>query len=135
MRYVVLAVAALLAATPAFAQHGAQHGAPSGSGGRTANLQGGDPRQFMNNPHMHAFYDLSVATLGPKAPAKPDIAAYEQKAFVIFNAFGEMMQPGGGPGMVDHLKLIPRQVVQIAKDDPHVLDSFDDFVDAMVGPK
>lgn len=40
-----------------------------------------------------------------------------------------------GPAMVDHLELIPGQVVQIVKDDPRVLDSFESFIDAMVGPK
>jgi hypothetical protein len=38
-------------------------------------------------------------------------------------------------GMVDHLKLIPRQVVQIVKEDPHVLDSYDNFVAATFGPR
>jgi len=37
--------------------------------------------------------------------------------------------------MVDHLKLIPRQVVQIVKEDPHVLDSYQNFVDATFGPQ
>ena len=37
--------------------------------------------------------------------------------------------------MQDHLKLIPRQVVKIVADDPHVLDSFDTFADAMIGPR
>ena len=124
------AVALLAASLPAFAQHAA---APAADGGRTANLQGTDPRQFLNNPHMHAFYDLSVATLG-KGTAGVDVDAYEQKSFAIFRAFGESMAPGGGPGMQEHLKLIPRQVVQIVKDDAHVLDSFETFTDAMVGP-
>jgi hypothetical protein len=38
-------------------------------------------------------------------------------------------------GMVDHLKLIPRQVVQIVKEDPHVLDSYPNFVAATFGPQ
>ena len=43
---------------------------------------------------------------------------------------------GVGPEhMQDHLKLIPRQVVQIAKEDPHVLDSYDNFVAATFGPQ
>ena len=125
----LLAAAILCLAAPALAQHG-----PVPTQGAPANLQGGDPRQFVNNPHMHAFYDLSKATLGAGAP-KPDIGAYEQKSFAIFRAFGESMGAGGGAAMQDHLKLIPRQVVQIAKDDPHIFDSFDAFTDAMVGPK
>jgi hypothetical protein len=127
----IAAVALLtLAAAPAVAQ---PHGAPPPEGGRTANLQGTDPREFMNNRYIHDFYDLSVATLGPGRPS-PDVAAYEQKAYAIFRAFGESMGMGGA-AMQDHLKLIPRQVVQIAREDPHALDSFETFTDAMVGPK
>jgi hypothetical protein len=37
--------------------------------------------------------------------------------------------------MQDHLKLIPRQVVQIVKDDPKVIDSYDNFVAATFGPQ
>lgn len=126
------ATAAILAlATAAQAQpHGA---APAAAPqGRTVDLQG-DPRGFMNNPHVHAFYDLSVATLRPGAP-KVDVKAYEEKSFAIFRAMGASM--GGSPeAMQDHLKLIPRQVIQIAKDDPKVLDSFETFTEALIGPK
>ena len=111
----------------------AQHGAPAPTK-PSGNLQGEDPRKFMDNPQMRAFYDLSVATLRPGAPPL-DLKAYEQKSYVIFHAFGEARAKGGGPGMVDHLKLIPGQVAKIAREDPKVLDSFDAFIDAMVGPK
>jgi hypothetical protein len=37
--------------------------------------------------------------------------------------------------MQDHLKLIPRQVAQIAKDDPKTLDSYASFVEAVFGPE
>lgn len=122
-------LAACGAATKAVAQHGAP--APAGE---SVNLQGEDPRKFIDNPHMRAFYDLSVATLRPGAPPL-DLKSYEHKSYAIFHAFGEERAKGGGPGMVDHLKLIPAQVVSIAKEDPKVLESFDAFADAMVGPK
>ena len=111
----------------------AQHGAPEPAP-RSGNLQGEDPRKFVDNPHMREFYALSVATLRPGAPPL-DLKGYQAKSYALFHAFGEMRRKGGGPGMVDHLKLIPGQVVQIVKDDPKVLDSFDSFIDAMVGPK
>lgn len=116
----------LLAAAPALAQH-----APA-AGDRTVNLQGAEGHAWSENPHMKRFYELSRATLGPGAP-KLDFKAYEQKAFAIFRDFGTSM--GMSPdGMVDHLKLIPGQVVQIAKEDPRVLDSYASFRDAMMGP-
>ena len=128
-----LVLAAVLFALAGAAQ--AQHaGAPAAAppAGRTVDIQG-DPRAFMNNPHIHAFYDLSVATLRPGAP-KLDVKAYEEKSFAIFRALGASM--GGSPeAMQDHLKLIPRQVIQIAKEDPKVLDSFDNFTEALIGPQ
>ena len=125
------AIAVLALATAAQAQHGAAPAAPPAAG-QPVDLQG-DPRGFVNNPHIHAFYDLSVATLRPGAP-KVDVKAYEEKSFALFRAMGASM--GMSPeGMQDHLKLIPRQVIQIAKEDPKVLDSFEAFTDALVGPK
>ncbi|WP_296594865.1 hypothetical protein [Phenylobacterium sp.] len=128
-----LFAAALLALAAASTAAQAQHGSPQPAG-QSANLQGEDPRKFVDNPHMHRFYELSVATLRPGAPPL-DLKAYEASAYEIFRAFGESRIKGGGPAMVEHLKLIPGQVVQIAKDDPKVLDSFDAFADALVGPK
>jgi hypothetical protein len=123
MRLAVLSAAVLLAcAAPAAAQHG----------GTTANLQGNDSAAWMANPNIHRFYDLSKATLG-HGTAGVDVAAYEQKAYAIFRDFGASM--GMKPeAMQDHLKLIPRQMVQIVKDDPHALDTYDSFTNAMVGP-
>jgi hypothetical protein len=122
----VLAVLAL--AAPAAAQHPGAAPKPAPS---TANMQG-DDSVWRTSPYIHAFYDLSVTTLKGKPNA--DVAAYEQKSYAIFRDFGVAM--GVGPEhMQDHLKLIPRQMVGIAKDDPKVLDSYDDFVLALMGPK
>ncbi|MFL5298227.1 MAG: hypothetical protein ACJ798_17755 [Phenylobacterium sp.] len=121
---------AFAASQPALAQHPAAAPQP----GKAVSLQGAGAEQqaWINNPHMHAFYDLSRATLGGGA-AKVDVNAYEQKSFAIFREFGVSMGVGA-EHMQDHLKLIPRQVVQIVKDDPKVLDSYDNFVAAMMGP-
>jgi hypothetical protein len=100
--------------------------------GRTVDLQG-DPRAFVDNRHIRAFYALSVETLG-KGTKGVDVTAYEQKSYAIFRAMGAEFGPSP-EGMQDHLKLIPRQVVQIVKDDPHVLDSFETFAEALIGPR
>ena len=129
------AVAAVSLGTAAWAQpHGAHPAAEAvapSAAPRSADLQG-DVDAFMNNRHMRAFYDLSVATLG-RGAKKVDVPAYEQKAFAIFREFG-VARGIGAAAMQDHLKLIPRQVVQIVKDDPSVLDSYESFTAAMVGP-
>ena len=74
-----------------------------------------------------------LETLG-KGTKGVDVAAYEQKSYAIFRAFGAERGPSP-EAMQDHLKLIPRQVVKIVQDDPHVLDSFDSFAEALIGPK
>ena len=121
-------LAVLLLAGPAMAQH---PGAPPP--GTTAHMQGNDEQAWINDPHMHAFYDTTVAAFAHGA-AKVDVAAYEQKCFAIFRDFGPVMHMTP-EGMVDHLRLIPRQVVQIVKEDPKVLDTYANFVDATFGPQ
>jgi len=101
---------------------------------QTRSLQGGDAEQaFTNDPNLHAFYDLSRAQLGKGAGAL-DFNDYQAKSFVLFRAMGAHM--GMTPDqMQDHLKLIPGQMVQIVKEDPKVLDSYANFIAALVGPK
>ena len=101
--------------------------------GKTVSLQGNDAQSWINDPHMHAFYDTTVAAFA-QGPAKVDVAAFEQKSFAIFRDFG-VARGMGAQAMQDHLKLIPRQVVGIVKDDPKVLDSYANFVAAVFGPE
>ena len=125
---IALAIASLAFAPAALAQHGAAPAAP----GQTQSLQGGDNSAWTDNPNMHAFYDLTVATLG-KGAKDIDFEAYRDKSYAIFRAFGTSM--GASPdAMVDHLKDIPRQLVGIVKDDPKVLDSYKNFTLALMGP-
>lgn len=90
-----------------------------------------DGSQWKKSPQMRAFYDASVEMLGPGA--KADVDAYEAKSFAIFREFARVNNIPEA-AMIDHLKLIPRQVVRIVEDDPSVLKSYDAFWIAMVGP-
>ncbi|MFC3068635.1 hypothetical protein [Phenylobacterium soli] len=96
------------------------------------NIQG-EQQSWIADPHMHAFYDLTVQAFAG-GPAHVDQAAFTEKSYALFRDFAvsRRMSP---EGMVDHLKLIPGQVVQIAKDDPEVLKSYDNFVAAVFGPQ
>jgi hypothetical protein len=123
------ALAALAVAAPALAQHPA---APAAQGA-TAKMQGNDEQAWINDPHMHAFFDTTRAAFA-QGPGKVDVDGYEQKSFAIFRDFAPAMHMTP-EGMVDHLKLIPRQVAQIVKEDPHVLDNYDNFVAATFGPR
>lgn len=134
MRTILMAAAgvAMLAAVwapAASAQHGQGH-APPESG--STSLQG-DTKSWADNPHMHAFYDLTRQTLGKDAPAL-DFASYREKSYAIFRTFGISMGMSA-EGMVDHLKDIPAQLVEIVKDDPRVLDSYAKFKVALMGPE
>ena len=132
----VLRLAAAMATLSLVGACHPQHGGPHGGGaptaaGRAVDMQG-DPRAFIDNANGHAFYDLTVATLKPGA-APVDVAAYEAKSYAIFRAMGASR--GVMPdAMQDHLKAIPRQVVDIATEDPKVLDSYEAFTVALMGP-
>lgn len=130
-RLTAAAFVAALALGPAATAHPPQAKAASPSA--SANLQGNDQASWIADPHIHAFYETTVAAFA-KGPAKVDVDAFEQKSFAIFREFGASrgMRP---EAMQEHLKLIPRQVVQIVKEDPKVLDSYDNFVAALFGPQ
>lgn len=120
-----LAAILALGAAPALAQAPAP---PSAS----KNMQG-DQSSWIADPHIHAFYELTLQAFA-EGPAKVDEAAYTQKAYAIFRAFGASR--GVPPEhMVDHLKLIPGQVVKIVREDPETLKSYDNFTAALFGPQ
>lgn len=126
------AAAAFTAALALSSAAGAQHGAPQAPKGTTAQMQGG-AAEWIKDPHWHTYYDMTKAAFA-QGPNKIDVEGYEQKSYALFRDFGASkgMNPAG---MQDHLKLIPRQIVQIVKEDPHVLDSYQNFVDAAFGPQ
>ncbi len=128
----LLALAALTSLSLSHCAH-AQH-ATEGAQGETITLdaQGGDYPEWFQNPHMVEFYALSVEML--RAARRVDVAAYEERCYAIFRAFAESL--GANPdGMIDHLKAIPREMVGIVRDDPEVLDSYENFLVALRGPR
>jgi hypothetical protein len=105
---------------------------PSNGETITLDAQGGDYPEWFQNPHMVEFYALSVEML--RAARRVDVAGYEQRSYEIFRTFAESL--GMDPnGMIDHLKAIPREMVGIVKDDPKVLDSYENFLVALRGPR
>jgi hypothetical protein len=117
------------AAPPA---HGAQAGSQSGD--VAVDIQGGYDA-WRKSPFIQQYYELTKASFADGAD-KVDFAAYQEKSYAIFRAFGAAS--GGGKaaeeGMLDHLKDIPRQMVGIVKEDPSVLESYDKFWVALSGP-
>jgi len=92
-----------------------------------------DQQSWIRDPHMHAFYDLTVRAFA-RGPDKVDEGRFHDDAMALFRDFAvsRHIPPAA---MEDHLKLIPGQVVQIARDDPKVLQSYDAFVAAVFGPQ
>jgi hypothetical protein len=95
----------------------------------TVDIQGAG--EWKRSPHLHAYYDLTVATFanGPDI----DVDAYEAKSFDLFREFARANKMNEA-AMLDHLKLIPRQVVGIVKENPAVLKDYDSFWAALAGP-
>ncbi|HEX5008715.1 MAG TPA: hypothetical protein VFV70_16495 [Hyphomonadaceae bacterium] len=120
------------ASPQAHAQAAPQSGPNSGD--VTVDIQGGYDA-WRRSPFLHQYYDLTKAAFADGAE-KVDFAAYQEKSYAIFRAFGAAT--GGGKaaeeGMLDHLKDIPRQMVGIVKEDPSVLESYDRFWVALSGP-
>ncbi len=95
----------------------------------TVDIQGAG--EWKRSPHMRAYYDETLATF--KSGTDIDVDAYEARSFAIFREFARA-QRMNEEAMLDHLKLIPRQVVGIVKENPAVLYSYDAFWAALAGP-
>lgn len=131
MRVGALTLGAAMMAIGAWAQHGQGHPQPQAQQGHTIHIQG-DSKAWSESPYMHAFYDLSKQRLAPDAPPL-DFVSYRDASYAIFRDFAVSL--GVGPdAMVDHLKDIPGQMVDIIKEDPKVLDSYTNFRIALAGP-
>jgi hypothetical protein len=95
----------------------------------TVDIQGAG--EWKRAPHMRAYYDATVATFANGTDI--DVDAYEAKSFAIFREFARA-NGVSEEAMIDHLKLIPRQVVGIVKENPAVLKDYDTFWAALAGP-
>ena len=110
--------------------HGSKQSAPRDAPqSTTVDIQGAD--EWKRSPHMRAYYDATVATFANGTEI--DIDAYESRSFAIFREFARANRMNE-EAMIDHLKLIPRQVVGIVKDNPGVLKDYDTFWAALAGP-
>jgi argininosuccinate synthase len=95
----------------------------------TVDIQGAG--EWKRSPQMRAYYDETVKTFSNGTNV--DVDAYEARSFAIFREFARANGMNEA-GMIDHLKLIPRQVVGIVKENPAVLQSYDAFWAALAGP-
>lgn len=123
MKTILLLLAALL--LTAGCSHERAH-APQPT---TVDIQGAN--EWKRSQHMRAYYDETVKTFANGTDV--DVDAYEARSFAIFREFARANGMNEA-GMLDHLKLIPRQVVGIVKEDPAVLQSYDAFWAALAGP-
>jgi len=122
-----LAALALMAGVALAAPAWAQHPAP-----QTQSLQG-DQSAWIKDPHWRAYYELTRQAFA-NGPNKVDEAAYTKASYDLFRDFAVSMHVPP-EHMVDHLKLIPGQLVKIVREDPDVLKSYDNFIAATFGPQ
>jgi hypothetical protein len=122
MKITLVLIAALLATTGCTQpKHGPQ---PT-----TVDIQGAG--EWKRAPQMRAYYDETVRSFANGTDI--DVDAYETRSFAIFREFARANGMNEA-AMLDHLKLIPRQVVGIVKENPAVLQSYDAFWAALAGP-
>ena len=95
----------------------------------TVDIQGAN--EWKQAPQMRAYYEETVKTFAKGMDI--DVDAYEARSFAIFREFARANGMNEA-GMLDHLKLIPRQVVGIVKENPAVLNDYDAFWAALAGP-
>jgi hypothetical protein len=92
-----------------------------------------DASVWINDPAVHAFYQATIDAFAHGAD-KVDRAAYEARSREIFRAFA--VAHGMSPeAIVEHVKAIPGEMIQIVTRDPKTLDSYDNFAVALFGPQ
>lgn len=123
MKHTLILLAALIAAA------GCAHPPHQAAEPTTVDIQGAD--EWKRSPHMRAYYEETVKTFANGMDI--DVDAYEARSFAIFREFARANGMNEA-GMLDHLKLIPRQVVGIVKENPAVLNDYDAFWAALAGP-
>jgi hypothetical protein len=129
----IFAIMTILAAA------GCSHSARSHRGEPTGHAESAQPTtvdiqgagEWKRSPHMRAYYDATAATFANGTDI--DVDAYEARSFAIFREFARANGMNEA-AMIDHLKLIPRQVVDIVKENPAVLANYDSFWAALAGP-
>ncbi len=118
---------ALTATLPAGAQS-----PNAASSGNTVSMREDPNASALFGPLVKAYYEFCVAELG-KGANKVNVDAFEKKSFALFRSIA--VSKGVNPdALQEHLKAIPRQIVQIVQRDPKTLDSLQTFTDALVGP-
>ncbi|MGD2132565.1 MAG: hypothetical protein PVI23_07210 [Maricaulaceae bacterium] len=137
-----LAAAATLA-SGAFAQdehpvgHGLADVTPHAAGqAGSVSMQGDEEpmvQALWSNPHIGRAYQASVMTLADGAESV-DRAAFQELMDGIH--YDLAVSIGIDPELfVDHVKLIPGQIIDIAAEDPTFLDSFESYKAAVHGPE
>ena len=129
--------AVVLSASSAYATDNPQHGhaiqgiTPSGEEPVTVSIRQTD-ESLCDTPLWVNFYDLTV-TAFTQGAEEVDASEYEQIVFAWIRSSEEIPE-GSAEAFVEHIKAIPRQLVEIIREDPAVLDSCSNFSVALIGP-
>jgi hypothetical protein len=127
----VLSASIAYAADNPIERHASQEPSTSGEGPATVSIRQTD-ESLCDTPLWVNFYDITVAAFAHGA-GQVSIPEFEQKVFAWVRA-SEEFSDGGAEAFVEHIKGIPRQLVEIIREDPAVLDSCSNFSVALIGP-
>ncbi len=120
--------AALTISAAAFAQP-----APQPPSGQPTFEMRDDASGWINDPHVHAYYQLCVEAFA-EGVDHLDRPAYEKRFREIFADFAAAHHIPPDK-MLEHVKRIPGEMILIVRRDPKTLDSYDNFVVALFGPQ
>ena len=108
----------------------AQHGGKPAEAEATVSLRQND-FALCGQPFYDDLYALTVKIFDERAGSvSPEY--YAEQVFALVHASVEFA--GSAAAFVDHIKDIPRQLVEIIREDPEVLGSCENFSVALVGP-
>ncbi|MFT7471361.1 MAG: hypothetical protein ACI8XU_001257 [Kiritimatiellia bacterium] len=108
----------------------AQHGSKKEEAPSSVSLREND-FALCGQPFYDNLYALTVEIFADGA-SKVMPAAYAEQVFALVRSSEEFA--GSADAFVDHIKDIPRQLVEIIREDPQVLASCENFSVALVGP-
>jgi len=108
----------------------AQHGSKPLDAEATVSLRQND-FALCGQPFYDGLYALTVKIFDESTGSvSPEY--YAEQVFALVHSSAEFV--GSAAAFVDHIKDIPRQLVEIISEDPEVLASCENFSVALVGP-
>ena len=128
---ILFVASAAQAADSPIDEHASHEGAVHNNESVTISIRQTD-ESLCDTPLWANFYVLTVEAFAAGAELVK-VSEFEQKVFAWIRS-AEDIPGGNAEEFVEHAKDIPRQLVEIVREDPTVLDSCSNFSVALIGP-